>query len=158
MRDSHMLKQTIPKDVVLLVLALVFLAFFILFFAPPRHFPQETYIEIEKGQSVLAIAKDLREDGYIRSEAVLTNIIVSQDREDSVVAGFYYFDEPISVFEVARRIITGDQKFKPVRVTIPEGTSVLQMADIIDVRSPNSPVGIILKAIDILLFFSLISI
>ena len=41
--------------------------------------------EQKKGQSVLAIAKTFKEQGYIRSSSVLTNIIVSQNKEDSVV-------------------------------------------------------------------------
>jgi len=47
-----------------------------------------------------------------------------------VRAGDYYFDRPLTLLEVARRITQGQFGLEPLRITIPEGATTYQMAQL----------------------------
>jgi len=48
-----------------------------------------------------------------------------------VMAGDYYFDEPLTIDAVAQRVTKGEFGLEPIKVTIPEGATTYQMAEIL---------------------------
>ena len=105
------------------------------FFAPPKYFPVDQIIVIESGQSLKNISLALYQQKAIRSPLVFTTFTKWFAGEDRVIAGYYQFEEALDVFQLARRVIDGDFTLVPVKVTLPEGLSVAQMAKIFS-RAP----------------------
>lgn len=47
-------------------------------------------------------------------------------------AGDYYFEAPVSLYEIAKRVSRGDFGIKIFKITIPEGSNLKQIADIFE--------------------------
>lgn len=102
------------------------------FFKPPAAFPHDTIITIESGSSFYDIADTLEESNVIRSPFLLRLFIFLWGNEKGIIAGDYLFLKPENVSHVARRIARGDFELRPVRVTIPEGSTVAQIATLLE--------------------------
>lgn len=107
---------------------LIFFTILLVFVSPPKLFPKNTFIEIENGTSLIGASKKLQEENIIRSKIIFQAIMISLGNEKGVMAGEYYFDTPVSVFEVARMLRFGDYNYKQIKVTIPEGYQLKEMA------------------------------
>ncbi len=114
---------------VLFICVLLFL-FFKIFFQTPSNFKPDSTIRVESGQSVQSVARELYNNGIISSPFWLTNLVIFMGGEHKVVAGYYLFQHSNSLFEVARRINQGDYGIVTIKVTLPEGVSVKEMANI----------------------------
>ncbi len=117
--------------------ALIFFGFLIGQVAPPIDFPSGgTYIHISKGTTARAVADKLSQAHIINSPTsfvVLTHII---DAQENIKSGIYRFVAPMSLFSVVHILRSGVQSV-PVRVTLPEGMTVQEMAPIISKAIPN---------------------
>lgn len=111
-----------------LIGVLVFLLYFVTL-AAPLDFPSGSYMKVSKGDSATVVAKNLAERHLIRSQKifVLGTYLLDQGQ---ITPGEYFFPSPQNVITVARRLIRGDFELVPIRVTIPEGTTVRQMEDL----------------------------
>lgn len=101
---------------------------------PPADFPAGELIEVAKGASLPLVAADLKEKDVVRSAIMLRLVVTILGRDTGVRAGDYLFKEPKTVFEVARAITTGAFGLEPERITIPEGSTVSDMAKILSSR------------------------
>ncbi len=106
------------------------------FASPPGVFSGEVQLDIDRGRSVLSIAKELEDKGIVRSGKVTANLLVYMGAEKKLKAGIYVFKKPQSVFVITKRLITGDFGYIPVRMTVPEGTNYMQLARIINQKYP----------------------
>jgi UPF0755 protein len=107
------------------------------FFAPPANFPKNQVIEIEKGSSLMATSEFLKEKGIIKFPRALDALVIIFGGDKSIVAGEYSFERPLTVLEVAHRIINGIHGIDSVRVTIPEGANKEEIAKILDEKLLN---------------------
>ena len=96
----------------------------------PISFKESTNVSISKGDSIKIIAQKLKDNNIIQSEFFFTNIVILFNLDSKIVAGDYIFKEAHSVFEVLHRISTGDYDINVKRVTIIEGLTVKEMAQI----------------------------
>lgn len=119
-----------------LIFAIVVLAISV-FFASPANFPTGEIIEIEKGSSLMQVSEDLKEKGIIKFPRALDAFVIIFGGDKSIVAGEYSFERPLSVFEVAHRIINGIHGIDSVRITIPEGATLEDVAEIMAERLIN---------------------
>lgn len=103
----------------------------------PKDFPDMAIISVSDGESLTAIAKDLKEKNVIRSSFWFTNFMILLKHEKKVIAGDYYFDQPISAYEVAKRLANGTFSIKQIKTTIPEGANVKEIAEIIAGKYPS---------------------
>jgi UPF0755 protein len=110
---------------------LLMLGFYTLLFRAPAFFPEGTIITVEEGDSLKAIADKLADAHIVRSRVWLTNFVLIVGRQEHVTEGDYYFPKSESVYSVAKRITSGDYKLASTKITIPEGSSVKDIADII---------------------------
>lgn len=85
-------------------------------------------ISIEEGESVPIIAQKLEDASVIQSRQLLYLILVTQFDPTSIKASRYLFDEPLTTYEVAERLIAGDFDTDLITVTIYEGESRRKMA------------------------------
>ncbi len=111
----------------------------------PVNFPDNTLVSIENGKTAQTTAILLKEKGIIRSAFILSKIIILLRGESGIQAGTYYFDTPESVYDVAVRLLRGDLGQVSVRVTIPEGLSRVDVAEILAENLPNFDVDVFLE-------------
>lgn len=104
------------------------------FYLPPRNFPKGAIVTVDKGATVEEIGRSLKEQHVVRSPIWFRAVVVMTNSEDKVRAGKYMFDRPLSVFDVAQKIIKGDFNIAPEKITIPEGANVFEIATILDRR------------------------
>lgn len=104
---------------------------------PPKNFPDMAIISVSDGESLTAIARDLKEKNVIRSPFWFTNFIFFLKHERKVISGDYYFDQPVSSYEVAKRLANGTFSIKQIKTTIPEGANVKEIAEIIASKYPS---------------------
>ncbi len=114
----------------LVLLSLVYL----LFLGAPFSFPVGTTVTVEEGATVSDIAQMLDEENIIKSEILFKTLVRLRPGNAGVLAGDYFFVRPRTVFGVAGAISRGDFGFTPTTVTIPEGTSVVEMAVMLERR------------------------
>lgn len=105
--------------------------------SPPRDFPTTRMVTVSEGESLSAIASDLTSRSVIRSALLFEIAIQVFGDERAVNAGSYFFSEPQSVFSVASRIAHGEYGLDPIRVTLPEGATVFEMAGILSQKLPE---------------------
>jgi len=115
----------------------VFTVSFHFFFSPPEQFPVGSLLKIESGMTVQAAADLLEEHGAIRSPFAFTSFVRVFGGYRGVIAGDYYFDVPESVAQVAIRLTHGEYNLTLVRVTIPEGATTKDIADVLNWKMPS---------------------
>lgn len=103
---------------------------------PPTSFPRGGVVTIPEGSSVLAVGEVLEKSHVIRSSTVYT-ALVTLFAGSTVRAGTYGFDRPVSIFHVAYRTIQGDTGLPLVKITLPEGSTVRDIARILSESLSN---------------------
>lgn len=93
--------------------------------------------EVTEKDTLISVLSRLDEQGIIRN-ARLTRIMVSIFGDDDFITqGQYASSQPMSDFDIARMIARKETTASYVRVTIPEGLTVLEIASILHARIPN---------------------
>jgi UPF0755 protein len=113
---------------VLIIIVLFFAGLLLYQNDPPNTFPSGVLITIRSGDTVNSITKDLKSEHIIRSTILLRSIVVLLAGEQKIVAGDYYFSRPISAYRIASTLVNGKFDLAPIRVTIPEGSSMEDIA------------------------------
>lgn len=103
----------------------------------PSEFPINEPVSIPKGASLDDIADSLKKRGIIRSSTLFKLITRVTRNERDLVAGEYYFDRPYSLVGIFSRIAKGALGTATVKVTIPEGSNVFDVADILQGKLNN---------------------
>lgn len=117
----------------MLVSALILgsIAVYLFLYRSPSRFPVGSVVTIAEGASVRASAAQLKAMGVIRSPLLL-RALVRFEGKAPIIAGDYFFSRPLSVREVVLKITKGDYGLVPVRVTIPEGATVFEIAELFE--------------------------
>lgn len=111
----------------------------------PRTFAPNTQVHIAKNSSLSAIA-DALEKKHVVSSAFLFKVVVVMLRgQGKIAAGDYVFNDPENIKTVATRLMQGDQGLTAIKVTIPEGTTVQDVALILLRRIPDFSAPYFLK-------------
>jgi UPF0755 protein len=116
---------------------LVLLYMFFFKFVPPGNFPEGSSVLVTNGKGLSEIAYELRDQHIIRSPFWLVNFIILLKHERQIVGGEYYFEKPMNVYQVAKRITSGDFQIEQLKTTIPEGSTVFDISDILRKNYPN---------------------
>ncbi len=109
---------------------LVFLLYFVVA-APPFDFPSATLVKVSKNETLDEVAINLKKKHIIRSPFIFKLVARVYGSKEAAVKGEYFFPGPQTVFTIGRRLAHGDFELVPVRVTLPEGSSVAEMAKIL---------------------------
>ena len=97
---------------------------------PSRLLEEERVIDIQEGQTVDTIARNLKQIGVIKNSEVFTWLVWLSGRDDDIRSGHYIFNEGQSLLRVVLRVTRGDYGFDPVKITIPEGFSATDIAGV----------------------------
>lgn len=120
----------------LCIVLVVFLFMQLIFWRSPRPFPAHALVSIERGESLSQISEKFASSGVVRSSFWLKNFVILLGGEKSIIAGDYYFPEPIGVWGVAKTIHKGRFGLISLRTTIPEGLSSYEIGDLLEKELP----------------------
>jgi UPF0755 protein len=104
---------------------------------PPGDFPINKVVSIQKNSSLSTVASALSEQHVIRSMFLYKAFVVLLGGQHNVMIGDYLFDTRQSSLRVAYRTIHGIQGLTKVKITIPEGSSSGDIADILQKNFPQ---------------------
>lgn len=99
-------------------------------FSAPDAFSGARSLEIMQGMSVKDIALEAQKQGIVRSNLLLYSVLTYSHDPTPIFAGTYDFAGPTNVFGVAQKLLDQDIKNELMRVTIPEGVPVIDIATI----------------------------
>lgn len=124
----------------LLGLIFVFLlatAMFVFLLLPPPDFPHSKIITVKQGSSLGAVAILLKNEHLIRSTVMFEFCEMSVGGDRGINAGDYLFKEPLGTCALATRIAKGITGVSAIKITIPEGTSNVGIANIVSKTMPD---------------------
>jgi UPF0755 protein len=98
-------------------------------FLPPSQAPEVVEFRVEQGESFSTIVRKLRERKVIPNERIFSLWARLSGSEKKIQWGLYRFELPLSPHEVLKRIVGGKGIFH--RVTIPEGLTVKEIAELL---------------------------
>jgi UPF0755 protein len=128
--DSFKFNSSHKKRIFLVIIIFfVSLVIYYLLFSAPRNFPANTIISIKEGSSLRYVSRYLKDNNIIRSRVVFETFVIMFGNEKYVALGDYFFEDKLSVFEVAKRISKGERHLAPIKVTIPEGFTNVDISE-----------------------------
>lgn len=104
---------------------------------PPPNFPVGEVITIENGASLSTIAKEFEDKHVIKSAGVFKTFIIALSSDTSVSGGDYLFERRLNTWEIAQRLAFGKFGIEKVSVTLPEGLTAKEMAEILGTKLPS---------------------
>ena len=119
------------------VVCVLCLSLLYLFVIRPPEFTSTVIVTVEPGQSTGSVTRELKSLGLIRSSSFAETLVVLFGGSRNIHAGIYEFKEPQNVFFVVSRIVNGELGYTPVKLTIPEGTDTIKLAELIKQKFPN---------------------
>ena len=108
--------------------AVLFLILYYVACAAPADFPSGDLIVVGRGASASEVAEQLADMHVIKQPLLLRILLRVGGTGGAVQAGVYRFESPQNLFVVERRLVTGDYRLPPVRLTFIEGATVRDMA------------------------------
>jgi len=97
-------------------------------FSSPSNFPVNALVKIEDGLTLSQIGERLEENGVIGSNTIFVLLARMMGKESNIKFGDYFFEKPISIFSLIRRLVSADFGIDPIKVTIFEGTASKDIA------------------------------
>ena len=94
----------------------------------PQNVPANIIVAIKKDMGLSETADTLAQQGVIRSAFLYKVYMVLMRGHGNIKAGEYLFSYPQSVIRVAERTILGAQGLPKLKVTIPEGKNIREIA------------------------------
>ena len=115
-----------PLQIAVAILGAVAFIFLLIWLAgsPPKEFPTNTAITIERGLSASAVADRLEATGVVKSDTLLYFIITLWHDPISVKAGTYVFSSPLTAWQLAGRLTEDAPPDSLIALTFPEGFNV----------------------------------
>jgi UPF0755 protein len=105
---------------------------------PYKNFSEdEKFLLIPRGTSSLEISHQLEKEGIVRHWALFLGYVKICKISRPLQAGEYRFEKPLSICQVADRLIHGLVYYR--EVTIPEGYSVFEIADLLVQKKLAAP-------------------
>ncbi len=111
---------------------LIFLALYGFTIRPPLDFPKKTYFSVKEGWSLGEIAEELEKKNIIQSAFWLKVITKVFGGEKGIIAGNYYFKDSRNLFGIAYALSRGEYSLPSEKITIPEGMTIDEMAEIFE--------------------------
>jgi UPF0755 protein len=88
----------------------------------------EVFVDIPRGARVADIRHGLVDAGVVEGDLTMRAALLWSRKSNSLKAGEYRFDHPLSALEVVDRLARGDVYTR--RITFPEGLTIREMADL----------------------------
>ena len=108
-----------------------------LWFAAPIGFPSGAYLEMAEGSSLKTIAAQFEQRGVIKDARLFEWAVRLLGDDRRIPAGDYFFSRQENSVWVAMRLLSGDFQTEPVRITIPEGSTVADITKLLVQKLPD---------------------
>ncbi len=102
--------------------------------------------EIKKGNKLKDIADNLQKEGFIRDRIGFIILMKAMKKEKMLKPGYYIIKSSFSVFEIMKKFTTGVSE--KVKITIPEGLTIYEIASILYKKGKINPEEFILVCND----------
>ncbi|MDR2191414.1 MAG: endolytic transglycosylase MltG [Endomicrobium sp.] len=122
-----MAKRTAYKIIAAIIICVIVFFTIRCFFLSDSN--EKKAVTIKYGQGVSSVAAVLKENKLIRSKKLFVVWAKISGCESKIKAGYYEFSKKDGTFKILKALKDGSQSL--VKITIPEGSSVKQTADII---------------------------
>lgn len=113
---------------IIAILALITALLYTQFIQPPESFPTGTLVSIASGSSLAEVGEVLAQNHVIQSPVTFRILITLFAGARGAKAGDYEFKMPLSVWGIARAVSLGQFGLEPIRIRIPEGSRIADMA------------------------------
>ena len=129
------------KKIIFSIIGLFFVAitfFYFVFWKAPSNAPTKAYVIIKNGETLSQVAQKLYSNKIIKSEfwfKAFASVFAMSTK--GVRAGDYRLSDQENVLSLSWRIVNSDYDLVPIKILIPEGTSVREIADIFSVALPK---------------------
>ncbi|OGI87178.1 hypothetical protein A2995_02065 [Candidatus Nomurabacteria bacterium RIFCSPLOWO2_01_FULL_33_24] len=124
--------------IALIIIAVILvIGLFCFLLIPPKNFPVGKIIKITEGSSLINISKQFKDESIIKSPVIFQSIIILIGGDKKVDAGGYIFDKKLSIFEVVYRVVKGDYHLPSIKIVLPEGIYLEEIAEILDKNLPE---------------------
>ncbi|MFA6000242.1 MAG: endolytic transglycosylase MltG [Candidatus Paceibacterota bacterium] len=136
---AHPNHFSFKKVIVYCIFGLVLLlgSFYYFFLSAPGDFPADAIANIEEGKNLRNVSFYLKNQHIIRSRLAFEAFAILYGGERHLISTDYFFEDPLPVYEIARRISKGERHLAPVKVTIPEGFTVAEAAQVLSSKLIN---------------------
>jgi UPF0755 protein len=133
---ERILNNLSQKKQVVFCLILI-LSFYFLFLSSPGGFPKGYVYNLKYGETLSSVSGELKSQKIIRSEFLLKSFTyVFSFGRGKIIGGSYAFPGRQNVVTIAWRISHGYFEIESLRITIPEGMSSFEIADIFSKKMP----------------------
>jgi UPF0755 protein len=125
------------KNIILVTISIIILSV-VVFSQAPASFPNKPFsFPVYKGNSLNKITDDLYSKNIIKSKLLFKASSTLFSFGSGLKAGYYKFTVKENVFVIAYRMTKGQIRQQKIRITIPEGTNVSDMAFILLKNLPD---------------------
>lgn len=125
-----------PKVIFLSIIFFLVFSFSGLFYifnlTPPSNFPVGVIVEIEDGDTLTGISEYLEQNNIIKSAFWFKVIVKVLKGDKGLMSGDYFFEYPKDSFGISHSLTSGNFGLNPIRITMYEGTSVSEMAEMLE--------------------------
>jgi len=119
-----------PIIILILLVAAIIGIFWYSGLDKPVTLSEEVTITIEEGSSTTKISKVLHENGITRNKNAFKNYAKKADITGDLRPGTYTFSGMVSLEDIGIEMTTKGQQAESIKITIPEGLKVTEIADI----------------------------
>lgn len=135
----EMKPKSTPWRFLFLIIGVAFIvggSFFVISQAP-SDFTPGTQVRVHEGSSVRDTGDLLYQKHIIRSSSLFQFIVKMAFHDRPVIAGDFAFEKNYNVYQVAKMLTGGGFGGTQARITIPEGSSVVEIASIVSKSIPG---------------------
>ncbi len=122
---------------IILISVLIIGYFYNVFYTIPGNFPRGEVFLIEEGESLKSVSVRLENDHIINSALWFRAFLSLKRKDRNMQLGYYKFDTPISLSNVAQKIFQTGPDLPLIKVTFPEGSNTDEISKILKGALPN---------------------
>ncbi len=105
--------------------------FYYFFVTPPADFPSNSVYSIEENSSLSEIAVKAKKENVIKSPLFFKILATLFPGNKGVISGDYVLNRKENLFEIVKRFTGGDYRLSAVRITLPEGLNIYEIAELL---------------------------
>lgn len=111
------------------IFLLLILIFYFLIDAPKRE--KDTIIHISKNDNISSVSNILKNENIIKSRIAFKVLIILFNQDKNISTGDYLFKKDINIFSVVWQISSSKHYVSPIKITLKEGLTKEQMANVL---------------------------
>mgnify|MGYP000895493579 CR=1 FL=1 len=113
----------------------------------PEGFPVNTSFSVHENESLRSMSNRLLEEGFVVSPVAFRAMVSFFGKDTRIQIGEYHFDQRETLLGVVRKITSGKPDAPLISVTIPEGSTLEQTAELFREKLPAFSAPLFLKRV-----------